>query len=378
MNINQHIILMTLKKIKYMKQILITFSLFIFTVPQLFAQEDTTVYKIAEIQPRFPGCENLDTTINVINQCAQASLLSFVNGNIVYPWDAQTNGNEGTVVITFVVEKDGYISNPQILRDIGGGCGAEAMRVIEGMNGALKKVNLAWMPGMRAGKAVRTQYTLPVKFRLEDPLDFEMVGKDTVYVVTDDSLSFKGGNAALEAHILENLKYPATFQDSCLVGDMDVTVLVYPDGLVKVLDVNDYFNLGFDFQFEAIQALTSTFGKWNPATRKGRKVPAAYDVFVAFKPTETHCQTRVNEYAQANDLLLEGSALFNQGEKDAGIQKISEAIELFPNNANYLYARGQAYMNTERNAEACEDFKRVKEILPLGIVNQLIPILCED
>jgi len=361
-----------------MKQIHIIFSLILFSIPQLFSQEDTTIYKIAEIQPRFPGCESLDTTAAVINQCAQASLLAFVNGNIVYPWEAQKNGNEGTVVISFVVEKDGFISNPTVLRDIGGGCGAEAMRVVEGMNGALKGANLAWIPGMRADKAVRTQYTLPVKFRLEEPLDFEMVGRDTVYMITDDSLNFKGGNAALDAHILEKLNYPIAFKDSCLVGDMDVTVLVNPDGLVKVLDVNDYFNLGFDFQFEAIQAVTSTFGQWNPATRKGRNVPAAYDIFIAFEPTEAHCKTRINDYVRANNLLEKGSALFNQGEQEAGIKKITEAIELFPENANYLYARGQAYMSTDRNAEACEDFKRVKAILPLGIVNQLIPILCKE
>lgn len=361
-----------------MKQILLIFSFLVFSTTQIFAQADTTIYSVAEVQARFPGCEGLDTTLNVINQCAQTSLLAFINSNIVYPWEARENGNEGMVVITFVVEKDGYISNPRVLKDIGGGCGAEALRVVNGMNGALKNAGLAWIPGQTAGKNVRTQYTLPVKFKLKDPLDFVMLGKDSVYIVLDDSLSFQGGKPALSEYLTTNLSYPTAYKDSCLVGDMDVRVLVNPDNTVKVLDVQDYYNLGFDFQFEAIQTATSTFGKWNPATRKGRKVPAAYDFYVVFKPTEPHCQNRNKDYERANILVEEGAVLFDKGESDAGIQKMSEAIELFPENANYLYMRGQAYMNTERNAEACADFQRVKAILPVGIVNQLIPILCKE
>jgi tetratricopeptide (TPR) repeat protein len=246
------------------------------------------------------------------------------------------------------------------------------------MNKALKDAKMAWIPGMRDHKPVRTQYTLPVKFKLREPLDFQMVGLDTVYVITDDSLSFRGGNEALAAYLAENLNYPKAYKDSCLIGDMDIKVLVQADGFVKVLDVNDYGKLGSDFQFEAIQTATSTFGQWTSATRKGRKVPSAYDFFVVFKPTEAHCQSRVTEYEQANLLVEEGSNLFNGGDTEAGIQKFSEAIDLFPKNASYLYLRGQAYMNTDRNDEACADFIRVKAILPIGIVNQLLPILCKE
>ena len=91
-----------------------TFRLFIFiflTFPGgIFAQElgiDTTIFKVAEEMPRFPGCEHLDTTMAAKTQCSQASLLSFMYGNIRYPLEARQNGNEGTVVIGFVVEKDG-------------------------------------------------------------------------------------------------------------------------------------------------------------------------------------------------------------------------------------------------------------------------------
>jgi len=359
--------------------VLLTFCMFSEIIAQdAVIQEDTTVYVITEIQPRFPGCERLDTTDAVKNQCSQASLMAFVNGNILYPIEARENGNEGMVVTSFVVEKDGFITNPKVIKDIGGGCGAEALRVLNGMNNALRGVRARWIPGQIEGKPVRTQFTLPVRFRLKEPDDFILIGYDSVYIVLDDSLQFQGGQTVLSQYVEENLNYPPSFKDSCFIGDMDMKILVNPDGVVKVLDVNDYYNLGFDFQFEAIQLGTSTFGKWNPATRKGRQVPAAYDIPVLFIPEESHCQNRVRDYEKANSLAEEGVQLIDKEEIESGITKLTEAINLFPSNANFLYMRGQAYMNSSRNAEACADFLRVKEILPLGIVNQLIPFLCAE
>ena len=62
------------------------------------------------------------------------------------------------MVIKFVVEKDGSITKASILREIGGGCGKEALRVVNAMP--------KWKPGKQSGKAVRTEFTLPVQFEL--------------------------------------------------------------------------------------------------------------------------------------------------------------------------------------------------------------------
>ncbi|MEK7253588.1 MAG: energy transducer TonB [Bacteroidota bacterium] len=338
---------------------------------------DTTIYKVVEELPRFPGCETLDTTLAVKNQCAQTALIVFFNRNIVYPMQARQDSIAGTVVLSFVVEKDGYISNPTLVKDIGGGCGEEALRVASGMNEALKTASLTWVPGKKSGVPVRTHVNVPIKFKLQEPPDFVLVGWDTVYVEVDDSLTFKAGNAALEKHLIEKLKFPAAFKDSCKIGSMDMTLLVNPDGLVKVLDMSDYGNLGFDFQFEAIQAATSTYGMWNPATRKGRQVPASYELTVLFKPTATGCQQKIADYDRANALAVEGSQLFNEEKQEEGLAKLNEALKLFPDNANFLYLRGQAYMNMNKMTEACEDFKKVRSIVSLEIVNQLIPLLCK-
>ncbi|MFN7118897.1 MAG: energy transducer TonB [Saprospiraceae bacterium] len=125
-------------------------------------EEPDEPFIIVEEMPRFPGCENLSTKQEK-NDCTNKKLLEFIYKNIKYPPVAAENGIQGTVPIKFVVEKDGTIANAQVLRDIGGGCGQEAIRVVELMN----KESIKWKPGMQGGRPVRVQFNLPVKFKLQ-------------------------------------------------------------------------------------------------------------------------------------------------------------------------------------------------------------------
>lgn len=86
-------------------------------------------------------------------------MLQFIYSNIKYPAIARENGVEGTVYVKFVVEKDGKITNAEIVRDIGAGCGQEALRVV----GLMPE----WEPGKQRGRPVRVQFNLPVKYKLE-------------------------------------------------------------------------------------------------------------------------------------------------------------------------------------------------------------------
>lgn len=341
--------------------------------------EDTTIYRVVEAMPRFPGCENLDTTEVVKAKCAEANLLAFFYENIVYPLEARQNGNEGTVVLSFVVEKDGYISQPKIIKDIGGGCGEEALRVARGMNEALKNAGLKWTPGRKDGRPVRVAYTLPLRFKLEEPPDFVLIGRDTVYVVLDDTLGYQGGWETLRQDLDANLKFPKGYSpDSCFIGNMDLKALIYPDGFVKVVDVSDYFNLGPDFQFEAIRAVTSTAGKWLPAHRNGRPVTASIDLGVTFLPEGESCAQRRADYETAQRLALEGSTLINEEKQEEGIAKLTQAIELFPQNAQYRYLRGQAYVNLRELEKACEDFRVVRQVMSVSVVEELYPLICRE
>jgi len=120
------------------------------------------IFRIAEEMPRFPGCED-EPTKDAKTQCANLKLLEFIYSEIKYPEIARENQVEGTVVVQFVVGRDGRIRNAEILRDVGGGCGKEALRVINLMN---EKAGL-WIPGRQRGRPVPVMFTLPVKFKLE-------------------------------------------------------------------------------------------------------------------------------------------------------------------------------------------------------------------
>jgi len=95
--------------------------------------------------PAFPGGEK--------------RMLEFLAANIRYPGAARQNNIQGTAVLTFVVEKNGAISNITIVKNVGGGCSQEAARVVGLMPN--------WMPGMADGVPVRVRYTLPIRFKLE-------------------------------------------------------------------------------------------------------------------------------------------------------------------------------------------------------------------
>lgn len=85
--------------------------------------------------------------------------LQSLQSKIEYPEQAKKMGIEGRVTLTFIVDEDGNVENPMIVRGIGGGADEEALR-------AVKEVKFT--PGLQRGKAVRVKYTLPVVFRLTD------------------------------------------------------------------------------------------------------------------------------------------------------------------------------------------------------------------
>ncbi|MFK7936699.1 MAG: energy transducer TonB [Saprospiraceae bacterium] len=359
---------------KFSTTIILLFSLFQFQATAQEAVVDTTVYQIVDQQPRFPGCEQLDTTLAVINQCSQANLLSFVYKNLRYPLEARQNGNEGTVVANFIVEPDSTISDVQIVRDIGGGTGGAVLELVNVMN----QIGVRWTPGKKQDKDVRTRFTLPVKFKLKEAPPYIMSGRDTIYTTVDTPLTYAGGDAALVKHIDEKLEYPAVGNDSCMIGAMDAQVLVERSGKVRILDLSDYSNLGIDYQFTAISAITSTIGNWTPAMYQGRNVPTSTNIRLSFIPTDTEkCKTTIENFRRANDLAIEGAALYEQEEKETGLMKLSEAIDLFPDNAEFLYTRGQIYLNDNQMPEACADLTKVKSILSVGWFDNILPLICK-
>jgi len=107
--------------------------------------EEQKIFLVVEEMPKFPGGE--------------AEMYKFIGSIIEYPRLAKETGISGRVFVTFVVERDGKVTDVQILRGIGGGCDEEAIRVIQAMP--------RWSPGKQRGKPVRVQYRMPIKFTLQ-------------------------------------------------------------------------------------------------------------------------------------------------------------------------------------------------------------------
>lgn len=111
------------------------------------AEEETAeaeIFTVVEESPHFPGGED--------------ARIKFLQENLKYPVIARESSIQGTVFITFVIEKDGTITDIRVLRGIGGGCDEEALRAL--------KLMPRWIPGKQRGKPVRVQFNLPVKFSL--------------------------------------------------------------------------------------------------------------------------------------------------------------------------------------------------------------------
>lgn len=102
------------------------------------------VYDVVEQMPSFPG--------------GISGLRTYLNQNIRYPAEAQENCVQGRVVVSFVVGKDGHISDVTVLRSVDPSLDKEAIRVVRNMP--------RWTPGKQGGEPVRVRYNVPVSFRL--------------------------------------------------------------------------------------------------------------------------------------------------------------------------------------------------------------------
>lgn len=113
--------------------------------PPKHVVEETKIFTVVEQMPMYPG--------------GDAALMGYLRDNIHYPTIAAENGVQGRVVVGFVVERDGSITDVNILRGVDPSLDREAMRVVKSMP--------RWNPGKQNGSAVRVKYQVPVSFRLQ-------------------------------------------------------------------------------------------------------------------------------------------------------------------------------------------------------------------
>ena len=103
-----------------------------------------SIYRVTEVMPQYPGGPN--------------EMMRYIQENIKYPQSAKDNKIEGRVFVSFVIEKDGSITTAAVMRGIDKECDAEALRVVSSMP--------KWTPGQHKGEVVRTQFTIPIYYKL--------------------------------------------------------------------------------------------------------------------------------------------------------------------------------------------------------------------
>ncbi|MGM9733090.1 MAG: energy transducer TonB [Prevotella sp.] len=113
--------------------------------PEPPKEEETKVFDVVEVMPTFPG--------------GQGALFEWLSKNIKYPVVAEENGVQGRVIVTFVVERNGSITDVQVAKSVDPSLDKEAVRVVKAMPN--------WIPGKQNGSAVRVKFTVPVTFRLQ-------------------------------------------------------------------------------------------------------------------------------------------------------------------------------------------------------------------
>lgn len=128
-------------------------------IPKPLVQSGTL--RVVEEMPRFydAECEALDGESKEKNICAQGKMLSYIYQNLRYPSDAREYGIEGMVVIQYVVDTTGYITDIKTLKGI--------CQSLQDTSESVVKSMPKWVPGMQRGRKVKVKYTLPIRYKLE-------------------------------------------------------------------------------------------------------------------------------------------------------------------------------------------------------------------
>lgn len=266
--------------------------------------ETEETFQVVEEMPRFPGCEEQDLSDYEKRQCSKRKLLEFVYNEIKYPKEAIKNEVSGMVLVQFIVKKDGSVSNVKAVRDIGAGCGAEAVRVVELMN----ERGIQWIPGKQRGRKVRVQFNLPVKFALNDDEtkskpDFDKIKKakeDPNYVFAEAEemplpVQCKGSSKSMDSkkrctrEVIETARtkhynYPKSAKKQGIKGPVLVEFIIEKDGSISNEKVVRSMGSGLDEEaLNIVRAMHEEDLKWTPGKIDGNPVRTKYFISIPFK-----------------------------------------------------------------------------------------------
>lgn len=124
-------------------------------------EKDTYTYEELDAKPRFGGCNDIKDLAK-LKSCSDKKMSEFISKNLRYPEDAKAKGIQGKTLVSFIIERNGSLSDIKAVSNHGGGLEEEAVRVIELMNTQKQW----WVPGEKNGKRQRVRLQLPINFKL--------------------------------------------------------------------------------------------------------------------------------------------------------------------------------------------------------------------
>lgn len=191
--------------------------------------------------------------------------MTWVSNNYDYPKAAMENAVNGIIEISFVVERDGSLTDFKITKDLGHGTGEAALKL---MRSAAK-----WNPGIQNGKKVRVSYTLPIRLNLRQ--DDSSPAKTKKAIATP-----KLGVEGLSSWLAQNFKLPRKISNKDLDPVIESYFIVNPDGTIKSLKIRT--DLDQQFVDQATKLLSQS--KWNPALENGAPVESKAAFYFKFAP----------------------------------------------------------------------------------------------
>lgn len=248
--------------------------------------------------PEFPG--------------GQQALMQYLSKNIKYPVESQEKREQGRVIVRFIVEKDGSISDIEIIRKVSPALDKEAERIIAAMP--------KWTPGKQRGQAVNVYYTVPVSFRLTgmdnskvkvDSSNVAVVGygnqtlqaeeiknpdlsevvvvgygsqealkEEPTFKVAEKMPKFPGGENALFQYFAKSIKYPIIAQKNKEQGKVILKVIIGKDGSISNIKVDKSVSPSLDA--EAVR-MVSAMPKWEAGEQGGQAVNVEYTLPITFR-----------------------------------------------------------------------------------------------
>ena len=206
----------------------------------------------------------------------------FLAANVKYPAECMEQGIQGRVIVSFVINVDGSISEIKTLRSPHPALSKEAERVVALMP--------KWKPATQMDKPVRSRFNMPVIFRLNadgpqktDSLKQDVAANDNedkVYDVVETNAQFPGGEAECYKFLASQMKYPVKCQQEGIQGRVIVSFVINKDG--SIVEVKTIKSPHPALSKEA-ERIVNLMPKWKPAIQGGKTVRSRYNLPLMFR-----------------------------------------------------------------------------------------------